>query len=84
MTNGLVGLAVALGTLLAPVSALPPALRAVAMILPTSHVMTWVRGGSVVHLVLACVLSLIAAAVVVLAVSYLEESVRRRALSLEA
>jgi ABC-type multidrug transport system permease subunit len=84
MTNGLVGLVLSLSALMAPVSALPSALRWLSWVLPQSHVMAWVRGEGSGHLILACGLSVVAAAAVAASIRLLERSARRHALLLEA
>ncbi|RGC68151.1 hypothetical protein C5N14_14630 [Micromonospora sp. MW-13] len=84
MTNGIVGLVLSLSALLAPVSALPAVLRAPAWVLPQSQVMAWVRGGGTGHLLLGCLLSVVAAVAVVGLIRLLERSARRQSLSLEA
>jgi hypothetical protein len=53
MTNGLAGILIALGTLLAPSSALPEPLVVLSWLLPPSHVMAWVTGAGAFHLAIA-------------------------------
>lgn len=84
MTNGLTGLVMALSALIVPPSALPGPVRALSTVLPQSHVMAWVRGGSVTSLLLAVVLTAVFVAVTVAALRRLEFSARRLALPLES
>ena len=84
MTNGLTGLVMAFSALIVPASALPRPVRALSALLPQSHVMAWVRGGSATGLLLATGLTVVFLAGSVLALRRLEFSARRLALPLEA
>lgn len=84
MTNGLTGLIMALSALIVPQSALPGPVQALALIVPQSHVMAWIRGGGADQLVAAVALTGFFCVLVVLAVRRLEKTVRRDALPLEA
>jgi hypothetical protein len=84
MTNGLTSLIMALSALIVPQSALPAPVRAVASILPQSHVMAWVRGGDPAQLFLAAALTTVYGALIVLSIRRVEYLARRRALPLEA
>lgn len=83
MVNGLTGLVLALSALLVPQSALPGPVRALAQLMPQAYVMSWVRGGSGIDLVVAIGLTIACAAVVVLLVRRVEHSVRRYAVPME-
>jgi hypothetical protein len=83
MTNGLTGLIMALSALVVPQSALPGPVQAVAVLLPQSHVMAWVREGSAADLGIAGLLTLGYAVLVVLLVQRLETAARRESLPLE-
>ncbi|MFI2642828.1 hypothetical protein [Streptomyces sp. NPDC018610] len=84
MTNGLTGLIMALSALIVPQSALPAPVRKLALIMPQSHVMAWIRGAGPERLLAAVLLTGFFCALVVLAVHRLENTVRRTALPLEA
>ena len=84
MTNGLVGLTIAVSTLLAPGSSLPPVLSRLTWFLPQAQVMTWVRGGTAGHLGLALIISAISVVLVYTLLRSLEWTVRTRSIPLEA
>ncbi|MFF9018212.1 ABC transporter permease [Streptomyces sp. NPDC014870] len=83
MTNGLTGLVLALSALIVPQSALPGPVRAVSLLLPQSHAMSWVRGGSWTELLSAVALTAVYCGLVVLSVRRVEQVARRHALPLE-
>ncbi|GAB7183418.1 hypothetical protein ATKI12_3249 [Kitasatospora sp. Ki12] len=84
MTNGLTGLVMALSALIVPQSALPGPVQKLALVLPQSHVMAWVRGGGTAEVLWAAALTVVFSGLVVLAVRRLENMARRQALPLEA
>ncbi|WP_440557499.1 hypothetical protein ACSP97_12375 [Streptomyces sp. SCPE 10] len=84
MTNGLTGLIMALSALIVPQSALPAPVRKVALIVPQSHVMAWIRGAGADQLLATVGLTAVFCALVVIAVQRLEKTVRHDALPLEA
>jgi ABC-type multidrug transport system permease subunit len=83
MTNGLIGLFIALSALVVPRSAMPAPVAGVASLLPQSHVMGWVRGGGVDELAIAIGLGVIYCGLIIVAMRRVEQSARRLALPLE-
>ncbi|MEU1470987.1 hypothetical protein ABZ434_22490 [Streptomyces sp. NPDC005761] len=84
MTNGLVGLLLALGSLLVPRDALPPVIRQLSWLMPQSHVMGWVRGAGAGSLAVSFGLTAVSLAIVVGLVLRLQQAVRDHAIPLEA
>ncbi|MGW7361939.1 hypothetical protein ACWGI8_00565 [Streptomyces sp. NPDC054841] len=84
MTNGLTGLVMALSALIVPQSALPGPVQKLALVIPQSHVMAWVRGSGTGELLAALALTGAYCGLVVLSVRRLESIARRQALPLEA
>ncbi|WP_405901920.1 hypothetical protein OG696_00850 [Streptomyces sp. NBC_00656] len=84
MTNGLVGLLLALGSLLVPRDALPPVIRQLSWLMPQSHVMSWVRGADAGSLAVSFGLTAVSLAIVVGLVLRLQQAVRDHAIPLEA
>ncbi|MEV7726868.1 hypothetical protein AB0P15_19235 [Streptomyces sp. NPDC087917] len=84
MTNGLTGLVMALSALIVPQSALPGPVQKIALVIPQSHVMAWVRGGGTGELLAALALTGLFCGLVVLAIRRLERTARHQALPLEA
>ncbi|NEB74305.1 ABC transporter permease [Streptomyces sp. SID14478] len=83
MTNGLTGLVMALSALIVPQSALPGPVAKLAMLLPQSHAMAWVRGGNSIQVLWAVLLTALYSGLVVLSIKRLEKTARDQALPLE-
>jgi hypothetical protein len=84
MTNGLLGLLIALSALVVPRSAMPGPVGKIAFLFPQSYVMDWVRGGGLYELAVALGLGVIYCGLIVTTLRRVERSVRRLALPLEA
>lgn len=83
MTNGILGLLVALSALVVPLSALPGPVRLVAVVLPQAHAMAWVRSGATSEALAAFGLAIGYCGLIVIALHRLEWITRRRGLPLE-